>query len=162
MIKIRQLLANDRAPIQQLLIQTGMFRPEEVEVALELVDVYLRDPRQKDYDFGVAETPGGEIAGYVCIGPTPLTIGTYDLYWIAVSPKYQRQGIGRRLLAYAEAQIARQKGRLIIIETSSQPKYADTRTFYRRVGYQLEARIKDFYQPNDDRLIFTKPITPKC
>jgi ribosomal protein S18 acetylase RimI-like enzyme len=159
MVAIRELKRKDREKIRAILQRTEMFRPDEVDVAIELIDIYLQDPNQRDYQLWVAESSEGEIAGYVCIGPTPLTIGTYDLYWIAVSPDFQRRGIGRMLLSHAEMQVARQSGRLIIIETSSLPKYADTQAFYLHAGYQLEARIKDFYQPGDDRLIFTKTIT---
>jgi hypothetical protein len=46
----------------------------------------------------------------------------------------------------------------VIIETSSQPHYGGTRAFYLRRGYDVVARVPDFYAPGDDRLIFAKRI----
>jgi hypothetical protein len=49
-------------------------------------------------------------------------------------------------------------GRRIYIETSSQAKYAPTREFYRRCGYEPEAVLKDFYADGDDKLIYVKAL----
>lgn len=156
MINIRTLQAPDRAPIAALLRETGFFTGKEIDVALELIDVYLKDKNQKDYLIYVAESDAREVAGYVCYGPTPVAEGTYDLYWIAVAPRFQRHGIGKQLLSFIEQEVQGQSGRLIIIETSSQEKYGSTQNFYLRSQYELAARIKDYYRAGDDRLIFVK------
>lgn len=158
MIKIRKMIAEDRAAISHLLEATGMFTPAELSVALELIDIYLTNKEQKDYLIYIATDQRKEVVGYVCYGPTPATDGTFDLYWIAVSPTMQQQGVGKALLSFAEQQIMQQNGRMIIIETSSQPKYKPTQDFYLRNHYQIEARIKDFYRIGDDRLIFVKRL----
>ena len=49
-------------------------------------------------------------------------------------------------------------GRLLLIETSSQESYGDTIRFYEKSGYPLVARIKGFYRPGDDKLIFAKEL----
>jgi ribosomal protein S18 acetylase RimI-like enzyme len=152
------MIHQDREQIKAILMQTGFFSVGEIEVAMELVDIYLTKPEQKDYLVHVAESTDTQICGYICFGPTPLTSGTYDLYWIAVHPEFQKQGVGKRLLTFLEQEIAHRQGRLIIIETSSQKKYAATQAFYLRNGYQLTAQISDFYQPGDDRMIYTKYI----
>ncbi|MCK9600792.1 MAG: GNAT family N-acetyltransferase, partial [Sphaerochaeta sp.] len=81
---------------------------------------------------------------------------SYDLYWIAVDPAYQRQGIGGLLLQQTEAQIERRGGKRIYIETSSQSLYLPTRSFYTRHGYILEGQLKDYYAPGDDKLLYVK------
>jgi ribosomal protein S18 acetylase RimI-like enzyme len=148
----------DRQQVQDILIRTGFFSAAEIAVALELVDIFLSQPKQSDYLVYVAETSVSQIGGYMCFGPTPLTVGTYDLYWIAVHPEFQNQGIGKKLLGFLEQEITRLHGRLIIIETSSQKKYDSTQAFYLHQGYQLAAQIKNFYKPGDDRMIYTKYI----
>ena len=40
----------------------------------------------------------GKLAGWICWGPTPCTLGTYDLYWMAVDPALQGSGIGTALV----------------------------------------------------------------
>jgi ribosomal protein S18 acetylase RimI-like enzyme len=153
---IRSLRAEDRPAIEGLLRASPNFIPEEVETALEVIDDALAgDP---DYIIYVLENAAGDVAGYECHGATPLTLGTYDLYWIAVDPRVQHRGYGRKLLQAAEDDVARRAGRLLVIETSSQEHYASTIQFYKRAGYRLEARIHGFYKPGDDKLVFVKNI----
>jgi ribosomal protein S18 acetylase RimI-like enzyme len=157
MVRIRKIVSGDRGKIHMILVDTGFFTAAEIDVAMELVDTFLTKPDQKDYFVYVAEEDG-RIHGYMCFGPTPVAEGTYDLYWIAVNPASQNQGIGKKLLGFMEHEINRLRGRLIIIETSSQEKYEATQAFYLHNSYHLAAQIKDFYKPGDDRMIYTKYI----
>ena len=154
-MKIRKMLPEDKAPVIQILRTTGMFSKEEVAVAEELIDIFLKNKDQKDYLIYVSDDDG-TVTGYVCYGPAPATDGTFDLYWIAVSPEWQNKRIGKQLLAFVEEKISTEGGRIIIIETSSQGKYIPTQEFYKRNLYNIEARISGFYSPGDDRLIFVK------
>jgi len=156
MIKVRPMLPKDRQPIYNILQETNMFTLAEINVAMELIDIYLFNNEQHDYFIYVAENSSAGIAGYVCYGPTPATNGTFDIYWIAVAPIHQGKGVGKQLLFYVENQVMGRHGRLIIIETSSRDDYALTRQFYLNNKYQIAAQIKDFYQPGDDRIIFLK------
>jgi ribosomal protein S18 acetylase RimI-like enzyme len=152
---IRPMGPKDLDPLLDIVRRTGMFSADEVGIARELMDIWLNRPGQKDYIIWTAEQDGAPV-GYVCYGPTPATQKTYDLYWIAVEPRLQGKGFGRQLLRFAEDAIHSLGGRLVIIETSSTPKYEPTRAFYLRNGYAVEASIKDFYSDGDDRLIFTR------
>jgi ribosomal protein S18 acetylase RimI-like enzyme len=152
---VRPLESSDRPRIVELLRSSMTFTADEIETAIELIDESLAgDP---EYIVNVLAT-GDHIAGYECHGPTPLTVGTFDLYWIVVDPRAQRRGFGRLLLRAAEEDALRRGGRLLVIETSSQPSYAATVQFYKRNGYQLEARIHDFYRPSDDKLVLVKAL----
>lgn len=153
---IRKMQPADRESVLSFIQATAMFTPAEVEVAMELIDIYLHNPQQKDYIVEVAVNTDNEAVGYVCYGPTPATDGTYDLYWIVVHPRYQGKGVGKQLLLHVEDMVRRSAGRLIIIETSSLAKYASTRQFYLNNAYVVAAQIKDFYRVGDDRVIFTK------
>lgn len=157
-ISLRDLRDEDRAPIARLLEETGVFRPEEIAVALELVELALGNPDQRDYTFLVADASGA-VAGYACWGPTPCTRGTYDLYWMAAAPAFHGQGVARLLLQAAEDDLVRRKARLCVIETSSLPPYEAARRFYLKSGYGEVARIPDFYGPGDARVIFTKGLS---
>lgn len=96
--------------------------------------------------------------GYVCFGPHSLTEGTYDIYWIAVSPQMHQRGIGRVLLHAAEEEILARGGRKVLIETSGSPLFSPARALYAHCGYQVEAVVHDFYQDGDDLLIFSKRL----
>jgi ribosomal protein S18 acetylase RimI-like enzyme len=156
-VSIAPVERHHRAAIERLLTDTNVFRDDEIRVALEVIDSYFILP-EEDYTALGAFTLGGEILGYVCYGPTPCTIGTWDLYWIAVTPKAQSRRVGTRLIQEVERRLALKDARLVIIETSSLPQYAATRAFYERRGYDVVARVPDFYAPGDDRLIFAKRI----
>ncbi len=153
---IRPMQASDKAPVLGLIRATGFFTADEVGVAEELMDVYLDRPDQKDYGVVVVEGDDGAPAGYMTWGPTPLAEDAYDLYWMAVAPSEQGKGRGKELVRWLEAEVGRRRGRLIIIETSSQPKYHGTRQFYIDLGYKEVARIPDFYRAGDDRVIYAK------
>ncbi|MEK9137541.1 MAG: GNAT family N-acetyltransferase, partial [Bacteroidota bacterium] len=122
---IRPLRREDRESLRQVLIETGVFTGEEVGIALELIDIVLEKPDQKDYIIHVYDD-GGEALGYYCIGPTPATQGTFDLYWIATKPAAQGKGIGGALDDHAINLVRSSGGRLVIAETSSQTKYEKT------------------------------------
>jgi len=155
-VQIRSMTAADRLAVVEIVERVGNFNPVEIGVALELIDIYLRERDQKDYRIAVAENAEGGICGYVCWGPTPLTKGTYDLYWIATHPDVQGSGFGRALMGFVERRVAEEGGRLLLLETSSKESYGNTVGFYRRSGYEEASRIRDFYDAGDDKITFVK------
>jgi ribosomal protein S18 acetylase RimI-like enzyme len=158
---IRPMVAADRGGVFRILENAGNFTPEEVATALELIDEWLELGEHSGYLTYVLESQGddsAEVFGYVCFGPTPLTESTYDLYWIAVDKSQHRGGVGKKLMKFAEEEIARRGGRLLLIETSSQETYGGTIQFYERTGYELVGKIKEDYKPGDDKLIFVKRL----
>jgi ribosomal protein S18 acetylase RimI-like enzyme len=163
-MKIRPAEARDRDRIQEILISTARFTDVEVRDAMELVDKAQDDRDKGEYIVHVLEEPAAGpkrlVQGYVCYGPTPLTDGVFDLYWIAVDPRQQGQGIGQLLLRFVENEVRRQRGRMLLIETSSKESYAPTIRFYERSGYEEISRIKDFYRITHDKVVYCKKLTP--
>jgi len=153
---VRPMAPSDKPVVMDLIKATDMFTPGEIEVAEELIDDYLLRPDQKDYRAVVVETRDGGVGGYMTWGPTPLAEGAYDLYWMAVSPSEQGKGRGKALLRWLEDEVRKRDGRMIVIETSSQPKYHGTRQFYIDLDYKEVARVPDFYRAGDDRVIYAK------
>ncbi|HVN77079.1 MAG TPA: GNAT family N-acetyltransferase [Thermoanaerobaculaceae bacterium] len=151
------LRPQDRAPLEQLLHATGFFNVGELEVALELVDDRLTHGEKSHYRFLVLEGDD-EVLGYACWGPIPGTVASADLYWIAVHPGRQGQGLGRALLDAAETWIAREGRTRVYLETSTRPQYVPTRAFYLRCGYEIAAELPDFYAPGDGKAIFLKVL----
>lgn len=148
--------ARDRGAVLGLIRATGFFTDAEVGVAEELLDVYLGKPDQKDYQVAVIENDERAVAGYMTWGPTPLAEDAYDVYWMAVAPSEQGRGRGKALIRWLEDEVRRRDGRVILIETSSQPRYHGTRQFYIDLKYKEVARVPDFYRAGDDRVIYAK------
>ncbi|ABF90411.1 putative acetyltransferase [Myxococcus xanthus DK 1622] len=153
---IRPIEEKDRAPIAALIRKIETFSPQEVEVAIELANTTLT-PGNTDYAIIVADRDG-ELVGYICYGPTPMTEDTYDLYWIASAPEVRGQGVGAALVSAMEGDLRRRNGRLIRVETSATEAYGPTRGFYASMKYGEEARIRDFYKVGDDLIILTKRL----
>ena len=157
MLKIRPTIRADYQFILNILTRTGNFTPDEIKIADELLNSYFTQSVESGYWTYTAVDE--KIAGYICYGPTPLTTGTFDVYWIAVDPVLQGKGIGSEMLSFAENDISGHKGRLVTIYTSSQEKYSPTRDFYLKRDYREGARIRDYYRPGDDLVIYVKQIS---
>jgi GNAT superfamily N-acetyltransferase len=150
---------DDRARILEVARGVGVFEAEEVDVVAELFDGYLRDPIQSGYNFLTDRAPDtAALLGFACWGPTSLSRGAADLYWIATARHAQGRGVAARLFRAVEA-AARAAGRwLIVIWTSSRPEYEAARTFYQRMGCDLACQLADFYDRGDDLVVFVRRL----
>jgi ribosomal protein S18 acetylase RimI-like enzyme len=157
-MSIRPFQKEDIQPVVEILRATEVFREEEINVALELMEIAIEDKDQVEYASYTFVDEANSIRGYYCVGPTPMTASTFDLYWIAVDPRVHGQGIGKQLLQHCEEYVRSKGGTLVIAETSSLPKYENTRSFYRRNHYTEASRIKDYYSKGDDLVVYTKNL----
>ena len=132
---------------------TGLFREDEVATADEVLLDAATKPDGDGYRALVAEV-GGQLAGWSCHGLIPMSDAAYDLYWIIVDPRFQRHGVGRRLVASVAEKLHAAGGRWLIAETSAQESYAGTQSFYRRAGFALVGDVPDFYRQGDGRLTY--------
>ena len=156
-MRIRRLAPPDRASLVDLLTTGGTFTREEIEVATELIDAAAAG--SADYHALVCELPGIEgLAGYVCFGPTPMTDGTWDLYWIASRAEARGRGVGTALVRAMERELAGAGARLVRIETSQLDEYEAARSFYARLGYREVGRIRDFYKRGDDLVTLARRL----
>ena len=147
----------DRDVVRHLAESTNFFRPDEVDVAVELVDAFLANGEASGYEFLFAEQDD-RVVGYICYGLIGCTLGSYDVYWIVVDRQQQGAGIGRRLLRQAEQGLASRNARLVYIETSNKPQYEPTRQFYLRCGYEVAAVLADFYDDGDDKVVLVRDL----
>jgi ribosomal protein S18 acetylase RimI-like enzyme len=142
--------------VRDLVERTDYFNQEEVGIAAELVEERLAKGIDSGYEFVFADDETGRPLGYACFGRIPCTTNRYDLYWIAVEPAKQGQGLGRELLRAAEERIVALGGARVYIDTSTKPQYAATRSFYERCGYELDAALEGFYGPGDGKAIYRR------
>jgi D-alanine-D-alanine ligase len=167
---LRNLTAADRSRIEEISRAVGLFRADEIPVALEVFDGAVAGSAvagsavagsavagSADY-IALGAEHEGRLAGWICWGPTPCTLGTFDLYWMAVDPALHGAGIGSALLHAMEARLAG-VARLVVVETAGRPDYAPTRAFYEARGYRPVSRIPDFYAPGDDQVVYVKSLS---
>jgi ribosomal protein S18 acetylase RimI-like enzyme len=148
----------DMKTVKGIVESTGFFTDEEIKVAVELVDAGLSGGSISDYLFLFCEDKGGKVLGYTCYGRIPCTVGSFDLYWIAVHSDHQGLSIGKKLLVKTEEKIRNMGGLRVYIETSSRELYKRTQWFYLNAGYHPEATLRDYYSPGDSKIIYVKHL----
>ena len=152
-VNLRKIVKEDRERIRNILLNVEIFTEDEVRVALSLIDVYFTG--DEDYKFVVVAYES-QVIGYACYGSTPMTSGTWDIYWMAILKEFQGNKIGTLLIREVEKEIQKRGARLILIETSSKESYNATREFYQWMGYKPVGKIERFYSEQDDKLIYGK------
>lgn len=157
-MNIKAVTLKDRQLITKLINDIDLFTASEKEVVFELLDTYLDNPKQKDYNFFATQEADGELSSFICFGPTPMTNNTYDLYWIGTHPNHRRKGLAVQLIAFMRSFMTENNAKIIRVETSGKELYGDTVSFYDRLNFIEEARIRDFYSDGDDLIIFVQRL----
>ena len=159
-VNIRAAAVDDTNAIQSVAVAAGMFTADEVGFLGDMLRAAdAGDP--PDARWLVGEDATGAIVAAAYYAPEPFADRMWNLYFIAVSPDHQGHGIGTRLMTHVEDALRSQGpkiARTLIVETSSTSKYERTRGFYRALGYDEEARIRQFYGPDDDKVVFWKSL----
>ena len=158
MIQIRPTQPEDASALLHLAGAEPLFSREEAETVDELLETYFEQDDHGGYFF-LSAMENDKLLGFACYGPTPLTQGTFDLYWIAVGAPAKGQGVGRALMASVEDEVRQRGGRMIVLDTSGRREYAPTRAFYERLGYTHAATVAGFYAPGDDLIIFARLLS---
>jgi ribosomal protein S18 acetylase RimI-like enzyme len=157
---IRKAIVDDAASIRSLALDTGLFAPDEMGDFDEALSGYF-DGTLDSHRWIVSADVFGDVVGAAYYAPEPFADRLWNLYFLAVRPGVQRGGIGRALIAHVEEDLQRQGdqvARVLIVETSSLETYARARALYEARGFEEEARIRDFYGPGDNKVIFWKSL----
>lgn len=154
-VALRPLAAADREALAAVIASDATFKAEEIAVALELIDAAIAG--SDDYEVIVADDGGGA-CGYVCFGRTPMTVRTFDLYWIVVHARTRGRGVARALVEAMEAALRERGGGNVRVETSETEGYGAARALYERLGYPEAARLTDFYSPGDALITYYKVL----
>jgi GNAT superfamily N-acetyltransferase len=150
-------LPTDLPAILEAARSVGVFTAEEVATVDELFQGYLRDAQASGYNF-LSCKDGDEVLGFACWGPTALSKGATDLYWICTAQNAQSRGVAAALFQTVAAAAASIGRWLIVIWTSSREEYAPARNFYLRMGCVLQTRIIDFYDHGEDLCVFVRRL----
>ena len=153
---IRPATPNDKKALMAIANAIGLFSPQELEELGGMLAEYFDGNLGQDHFWSVYDD--GEPVGVAYYAPEQYTYGTWNLYFIAVHPDRQGEGLGGQLLRYVEQMLAERGERLLLVETSGLPNFEGTRAFYLKNGYEEEARIREFYKAGDDKLIFRKAL----
>lgn len=155
-LQIRVATAEDRPGLMAILESDHTFKEDERYVATELIDGALTG--SVDYYLLVADAPDHPVAGYLCYGPTPMTVSTYDLYWIVVHSNLRGRGVAAALILAMEDELRRRGGKSIRVETSETEGYGAARKLYERLSYPIASVLTDFYREGDALITYYKRL----
>jgi ribosomal protein S18 acetylase RimI-like enzyme len=159
---IRPVHPGERARLLEIAVSTGLFAPAEAEALLGSVLDELAagglPARHAAVAVGAA-ADASQAIGWAYFAPDPYAANIWNLWWIGVDPAAHGTGAGRLLLQHVEAVVARNEGRVLVIETSDLPPMARARAFYARAGYGERGRIPDFYAEGEAKVIFSRRVS---
>lgn len=150
--EIRPTVLADAAALKVVLDATELFPSELLD---DMLTGSLNGDRPDEYWLTVDD--GGPV-GFAYYVPERMTQGTWNLLAIAVHPERQERGHGAALMRHVEATLTAAGERILLVETSGLPAFERTRSFYRHLQYEEEARIRDFYEAGDDKIVFRKAL----
>lgn len=157
---IRTITQNDSSAIAALCIDAGLFPPEAVGFLDEMMANYFKD-NQANGHLCVVDEEKDTLVGVAYYEPALATDRTWYLTMIAVRRALQGQGRGAALMAYVEESLQAAGQRLLLVETSGTSDFTLTRRFYAKLGYKEAARVRDYYAPGDDMVLFRKLLNTK-
>jgi ribosomal protein S18 acetylase RimI-like enzyme len=151
-LSVRPLQRDDLAGVRLVLDSTGLFPASMLDA---MAEPYLGADAPHLWLVAVR---GGQTLGFAYCEPERMTDGTFNLLAIAVSTDAQRSGVGAALIREIENAVRYKNGRLLLVETSSDPDQEGARAFYLKDGFTEEARIRDFYAPGQTKIVFWKRV----
>ncbi len=154
---VRPSTAEDRPRIREILLGSELFKPSDAECVDEMFGLALARPAPDNYRF-LSGWVEGQMMGFACYGWEYLTRGTWDLFWVCTLPAIRRRGLGSALLGEAVRVATEEAGRLMVIYTSSTPKYDGARQLYEKHQFMRTAVIPNYYDQADDLYIYTRDL----
>lgn len=149
---IRALTAADLPGIKHIIDATELFPSEMID---GMAAAFFDGGATSEFWLAAGEA---DPVGVAYCAPERMTDGTWNLYLIAVHPDAQRQVRGAALIRAVEQRVLGKDGRVLLIETSGLGSFAGQRAFYQSLGYREEARIHDFYQAGEDKVVFWEAL----
>jgi ribosomal protein S18 acetylase RimI-like enzyme len=151
--EIRPIVKADLIDLKEVLDSSELFPSEYLD---EMISDYFDNPETHDFWFTCVDQNKPVAIGYYV--PEKFTEDTYNLLAIGVSKNVQRKGIASKMMHYIEGYLNKNLGRILIVETSSDDAQIGARNFYKKIGYEEVATIKDFWKDGEDKIIFRKRI----
>jgi ribosomal protein S18 acetylase RimI-like enzyme len=96
-----------------------------------------------------------EIAGFLILNMQGAFIGYVQT--ICVSPDNRNQGIGSKLLSFAEERVFRETPNVFICVSSFNK---DAQRLYERLGYEIVGELKDYIVSGHSEMLLRKTIAP--
>lgn len=155
LIALRNIQEQDTEAVKSIMRQYELQFPEFViHYYPERWANYFNGSSRSEYWVAVC---GEEVVGHAgFLFNNELNL--YEIVGVVVSPKYKRQGIGRKLLDKVCERIRQRGGKKVVLFTLGHPGNEDTLRFYKSTGYVEEKYELDYFRPGYSRVTFTKEL----
>ena len=151
--EIRKVIQSDIPHLKKVLDSSELFPSDLLD---DMIHDYLKNESSTDIWF--TSTKDGIPISIAYCAPERMTMGTYNLYAIAVQKDQQGKGIGKSMMEYIENKLREENHRILIVETSGKSEFELTREFYLKCNYVSQAVIPEFYEEGDDKVVFWKKL----
>ena len=150
------------------------YRPEDVDALRRLADpelersTYRSGPRSAidgvvsgtdpDARCLVAVDSHDAVVGFVIHGTIAGSEGAGRVQLLVTAPAVRRTGIARRLVEAATRELQAAGARFVVIEIPDDPALVHARSLFEAVGFQVDARVRDFYRDGVDLAVLRRDI----
>lgn len=100
-------------------------------------------------------TVDGRVVGFIVLIMSGAFVGFVQT--IGVAPEWRNQGIGTRLLKFAEDMIFEKAPNVFMCVSSFNDR---ARKLYERLGYEVIGELKDYIVPGHSEILLRKSIAP--
>lgn len=149
---IRPVAFEDTKAVLELAGSSGLFSPDEQEEISARLHAYFQD---QNGSLWIAYEEQ-KLEGIAYCVQEPMTHGTWNILMLLVREASQGRGAGTALIQQTQRLLAEHNARMLIVETSGTEGFESTRRFYTKSGFVEVARIPNFYDAGDDKIIFSK------
>lgn len=134
-MKIREIKKNKKEFLELLLLADE--QEDMIDRYLDEGDMFIMEPKRQ------------AVSVCVCL-PLDHEAGILEIKNLAVSPAFQRQGIGRQMIDFIAEKYG-ERYKVLQVGTGDSPL---TVPFYRACGFRESHRIKDFFTKHYDHPIY--------
>jgi len=159
---IRSATPADAPAVVALAVASELFPPEEAGAVETLLAEFFAGRAEQGHTCLVDDAnPTDGHRGLRAVAyyqPLAATDRAWELLMIGVHRDRHRQGVGARLLGHVEDDLRARGQRLLLVQTSADPAFDRARAFYAALGYDEEARVRDYFGDGDDMVLFRRAL----
>ena len=160
MISIREATREDLSALRAIGVDSAMFLGDELAFFLAVAGEAIDASEEGGPTLRVAiGTEPSTVEGAALFQSEAMAQRVANLLFIGALVASRGKGVGQALLENFEAWAKGGDHRLAIIETASDDQFAPAWSLYERNGYEREARIRDYYAPGIDKIVYRKALT---
>jgi ribosomal protein S18 acetylase RimI-like enzyme len=128
-MKLRLIREDEVVKASEIIARAFSNKTYKIKAQKEIEAMFLNHAVKPKYL--VAEEKG-EILGLAGFSQSWMDWGIYEIFWVAVDTPYQRQGVGKTLVAEVVRMIKKQKGACLILLTTKHS------AFYQKIlGFKI-------------------------